>query len=331
MNFEIDDSDIPNEKQVYIPQHIAKVYQLFHQTARYNEQEMIYLLKFFMEFNIGSIEIMYLNIFRICLTKLTTELMPYNTRVITKMLICLKYPLQAIIFITDLHIAFLQSCIKSYNYKLGYQFIKSKIFLQSTIDKKDNIIIEYFYYAGLIANAMKDYDEALRCYRIAHKFEGSNSFSVEAQKMESLLCFRLGMELKNWSNPASQQLVAKLTSVIENNGDKEIKEKDLDFQDQDVSICLKEQALLAQLYQFLKKEYELHSKVSFDQIIHNFQIQDYETLINLLLQVNNIHNMFTINEEKRYIQFKYNNLTYKEINSKLESKYELLNTLTNKK
>ncbi|CAK83554.1 unnamed protein product (macronuclear) [Paramecium tetraurelia] len=295
MNYDFDDNDIPNEKYVNIPSHINKIYQIFTQTGRYNESDINYLLKFFLEFNINTMEINYMTIFRICLTKLSTELMPYYAQIITKILFHLKFPLQALSFITDLHIAFLQSCIISYNYKIGYQFIKSKIFLQSTLEKKDNIMIEYFYYAGLIANAVKDYDEALRCYRIAHKCQGSSAFTFEAQKMESLLCFRLGMELKNWSNPSNQQLVAKLSSFIENNYYKEVKDKDLDFQDQDANICLKEWTLLAQLYRFLNNEQELHSKVSFDLIIHNFQLQEYETLINLLLQLNNIHNIVTFN------------------------------------
>lgn len=34
--------------------------------------------------------------------------------------------------------------------------------------------------------------------------------------------------------------------------------------------------------------------------------------------------MFSINEEKQYLGFKYNNLTFKDINSKLESRINLL-------
>lgn len=41
--------------------------------------------------------------------------------------------------------------------------------------------------------------------------------------------------------------------------------------------------------------------------------------------------MFSINEEKGYIEFKYNNLNYKEINNKLESRFGLLKSLLNSK
>lgn len=50
---------------------------------------------------------------------------------------------------------------------------------------------------------LQDFEEALRCYKIAYKFHPINCFSTEAQKMETLISFRLGYELRNWTHPAN--------------------------------------------------------------------------------------------------------------------------------
>ncbi|CAD8176085.1 unnamed protein product [Paramecium pentaurelia] len=335
MNQEFDENDIPNENQIYSSfqsqNDISKISFLSNHQSKYEDQHIIYLFKYFMEFQISKLDIQYMNIYGTCLSKFTNQLKTNNPHLITKILSHLRNQLQKIIFLTELHVAFLQSCIMSYNYKIGYQFTKSKIFLQESLDKKNQIIIEYFYYAGLIANAQKDYDEALRCYKIAYKMQPTSVFTFEAQKLESLLCFRLGLELKNWPNPQNSILVSKLKNIIESQGFKNLGERENDLQDQNINICLKEWSIQAQLYQFLQKEQELHSKVHFDLINHNFHFFDYETLIGLLMNINNVHNMFSINEEKKYLEFKYNNLTYKEINSKLENRYDLLKSLSQKK
>lgn len=56
------------------------------------------------------------------------------------------------------------------------------------------------------------------------------------------------------------------------------------------------------------------------------RILDFE-IIEKLVAINKIHNMFYINEEKRYIEFKTNNLNYNDINKQLESRLVLVETL----
>ncbi|CAD8181814.1 unnamed protein product [Paramecium pentaurelia] len=335
MYLEKDEYDIPNEQQIYASfqsdSDQLKLQYLASSQSEYENKHIVFLSKYFLEIDFKKISIQTINIQAICLSKFTQEQKTHNPNIITKILNHIKKQLQQQNFLNELHIAFLESCIMSYNYKIGYQFIKSKIFLKGSLEKKSQIIIEYFYLSGLIANAQKDFDEAFRCYKIAHKFHPTDVFTIEAQKMESLLCFRLGLELRNWSHPTNQLLVTNLQSILQEKEYILIKESNLDIQDKDINICLKEWSLQAQLYQFLKNEQELHSKVTFNLINNHFKIQDYEYLIDLLLQINKIHNMFLINEEKHYIEFNYNNLNYKEINSKLENRFDLLKSLNNTK
>ncbi|CAD8162812.1 unnamed protein product [Paramecium octaurelia] len=336
MYFENDDEYlIPNESQIYSSfqseNEMSKLHFLAVNQSKYETQHILYLSQYFLEFDLKKLNIQTGPFISVCLTKLTHELKSQNPHLITKILVRTRTLITNLSSINDLHIGFLESCILSSNYKIGYQFIKSKIFSHGCLEKKSLIMIEYFYLSGVIANAQMDFDEALRCYRIAHKFSPTDNFTAEAQKMETLLSFRLGLELKNWSHPASQELVIKLQSHINHNEYRELKEKDLDFQDKDAYICLKEWSLQAQLYQFLRNEQELHSKVSFELIAQHFRLQNLDTLIDLLLQINKIHSMFLINEEKHYIEFKYNSLNYKDINSKLENRYNLLKLLADTK
>lgn len=163
----------------------------------------------------------------------------------TKILAHIRRLIKNLSSINELHIGFLESCISSSNYKIGYEFIKSKIFVHGCLEKKSLVMIEYFYLSGVIANAQMDFDEALRCYKIAYKFNSNDNFTLEAQKMETLLSFRLGLELRNWSHPANHELVSKLQSLINQKEYKELKEKDFDFQDKDAHLCLKEWSLQA--------------------------------------------------------------------------------------
>ncbi|CAD8082481.1 unnamed protein product [Paramecium sonneborni] len=338
MHQENDEYDIPSEQQIYSSfqsdHDISKLNFLANFKGSYENQHICYLAKYFIELDFKRTEPSQINTYAHCLYKLGCELKNKNPNLITKILYNLRNILEQIQFISEFHIAFLQSCIITYNYKLGYQFIKSKIFIQGGFEKKNNLFVEYFYFSGLIAQAQQDFDEALRCYKLANKFNPINNFSSEAQKMESLLCFRLGQELRNWSNPASQFLVYELSNFLQQNKDfKQFEDKSIDKnlyqQDQDVKICVKEWSQSAELYQFLQNEQEIHSKVSFDFILNHLKVQDQEILIEFLLQINKIHNMFLINEERRYIEFKYNNLTYQQINSKLEQRYNLLKALAN--
>ncbi|CAD8093125.1 unnamed protein product [Paramecium sonneborni] len=328
-----EDYSIPNEQQIYQSfdcciDDLSKLRYLYNYQNKYLNKHIYYLSFHFSVLEIKSKDIQNMNIHAACLYKLVEEQKSQIPHLMTKILGILQNKLQQLPQINELHIAFLKSCIISYNYKIAYQFIKSKIFLHGNyLDNKNNLFIQYFYFAGVIAQAQQDFDEALRCYKLAYKISPQNEFSFEAEKMESLLRFRLGLELRNSSNIINQFVVNKLSDLISEKDQLDRKEREFNLSDSNLQICLKEWSQQALLYQFLQTESELHSKVSFDLLLFHLKIQNQDVLIEYLLQINKIHNMLSINEEKRYIEFRYNNLTYKQINSKLENRINLIQQL----